>query len=337
MAISLGELASRFECDLVGDPDLTVDNVASLDAADSRSLSFLANPAYRQRLAATKAAAVILRAEFAGDAPTACLISQNPYASYAQMAAVIYPPPSFEPGIHPAAQVADSASIATTAYVAANVFIGNNAVVGEFTYVGPGCVVGDDCSIGDHGRLIANVTLVRQVEIGSRCILHPGAVIGSDGFGNAMTPEGWIKVPQVGGVKIGNDVEIGANSAIDCGAIGDTVIEDGVRIDNLVMIAHNVRIGAHTAIAGQCGFAGSTVIGKRCMFAGHSGAVGHLTVCDDVVVSAQGMLTKNITEPGVYASSFAAEPVRDWNRRVARVRRLDKLIERVSRLEKGKS
>ena len=334
MAISLGELASRFGCELIGDADSPVDNLASLDGANSRSLSFLSNPAFRNKLATTEAAAVVLRPEFAGDAPNACIISDNPYASYAKMAGVICPPPAFEPGVHPTAEVSASAAISASAHVAAHAFIGDNTTIGDFSFIGPGCVVGPDCEVGDHGRLIANVTLARKVTIGSRCILHPGAVIGADGFGNAMTPEGWVKVPQVGGVRIGDDVEIGANSTIDCGAIDDTVIEDGVRIDNLVMVAHNVTIGAHTAIAGQCGIAGSTVIGKRCMFAGQSGVVGHIKICDDVIVSGQGMVSKDITEPGVYASSFPAEPVRAWNRSVARIRRLDKLSERVKKLER---
>ncbi|MDH3533302.1 MAG: UDP-3-O-(3-hydroxymyristoyl)glucosamine N-acyltransferase [Gammaproteobacteria bacterium] len=337
MAISLEELATRFGCELIGDAAVTVDNVASLANANSTSLSFLTSPAFKQQLAVTKAAAVILRAADAKDCPTASLINANPYECYARMATLICPAPSFEPGIDATASVASTATVAASAHVAAHVVIGDRSTVGEHTYIGPGCVVGPDCHIGAGSRLIAKVTVARKVTLGLRCILHPGVVVGSDGFGNAMTPDGWLKVPQVGGVRIGNDVEIGANSTVDCGALDDTVIEDGVRIDNLVMIAHNVHIGAHTAIAAQCGFAGSAVLGKRCMFAGHSGSVGHITVCDDVVLSGQGMITKDITEPGVYASSFAAEPVRDWNRQVARFRRLDKLIERVKQLEKGQS
>lgn len=337
MSISLGELATRFDCELIGDADVIVENVASLGSAGPNSLSFLSSAAFKQQLASTKAAAVILRADDAGDSPTASLISDNPYASYAKMAAAVCPAPSYLPGVHTTAYVSPDASIAASAHVAANAVVGEGATIGKNTYIGPGCVVGPDCVVGEHCRLLANVTVVRNVVIGDRCILHPGAVIGCDGFGNAMTPEGWIKVPQIGGVRIGDDVEIGANTTIDCGALDDTVIENGVRIDNLVHIAHNVRVGAHTAIAAQCGFAGSAVIGKRCMFAGHSGTVNHVTVCDDVILSAQGMITKDITEPGVYASSFAAEPVKDWNRQVARFRRLVKLVGRVSKLEKDKS
>ena len=334
MAISLGELASRFGCDLAGDPDTTVDNVASLGRATAGSLTFLSSPAFKPQLASTEAAAVILRPGDAEDCPTAALIHDNPYACYARMAAAIHPEPTHAPEVHPSAIIAESAVVAASAHIAAGVVVGDNSTVGENTYIGPGSVIGTGCSIGKDGHLVANVTIVRDVSIGDRCLVHPGAVIGCDGFGNAMTPEGWVKVPQLGGVRIGNDVEIGANTTIDRGALDDTILENGVRLDNLVQIAHNVKIGEHTAIAAQCGFAGSAVIGSRCMFAGHSGTVGHITVCDDVVLSGKAMLTKDITEPGVYAGMFAAEPVRDWNRQVARFRRLEKLNQRVSDLEK---
>ena len=334
MAISLGDLATRFGCELKGDVTVQIESVASLQNANSSSLTFLSNPAFKQQLAATKAAAVILRAEDASLCPTACLISDNPYASYAQMAAAISPAPEYAPGVHTSATIVSSASVAPSAHIAANAVIGERSTIGDNTYVGPGCVVGPDCEIGDDCRFIANVTVVRKVTMGARCILHPGVVIGTDGFGNAMTPEGWIKVPQLGGVRVGDDVEIGANTAIDCGSIDDTVIENGVRIDNLVHIAHNVRIGEHTAIAAQSCFAGSVTIGKRCMFSGNSGSTGHVTICDDVIVSILGMITKDITEPGVYASSWPAEPVRDWNRNVARVRRIGSLNDRVKKLEK---
>ena len=188
--------------------------------------------------------------------------------------------------------------------------------------------------VGDGTRILANATLFKNVTIGERCIIHPGAVIGSDGFGNAMGESGWVKVPQVGGVLIGDDVEIGANTTIDRGAIDDTVIGNGVRIDNLVQIAHNVQIGDHTAMAAFSGVSGSTVIGKRCMFAGQSGIVGHISICDDVVVGGATMISKDITTPGFYTGSFPGEPDRSWKRKVARFRRLDELADRVTLLEK---
>jgi UDP-3-O-[3-hydroxymyristoyl] glucosamine N-acyltransferase len=335
MPIRLGELAAKFDCELVGDPDVIIDNVAGLQNAGPGSLSFLSNPKFRRQLAATQAAAVVLRRDDVGDSPTASLVSDNPYADYARMAAVIHPPPRYAPGIDASAVVATSAVVSPTAHVAANVCIGDRATIGDNAYVGPGSVIGPDCSVGDDCRLIAKVTLVRDVHLGRRGILHPGVVIGSDGFGNAMTPEGWVKVPQLGGVRIGDDVEIGANTAVDCGAIGDTVIEDGVRIDNLCHIAHNAYIGAHTAMAAMSGLSGSATVGKRCMLAGQTGVVGHVTICDDVVVSGRAVISKDITEPGVYAGTFTAEPAREWNRQVARFRRLEQLIERVNKLEKA--
>lgn len=335
MPITLGELAARFDCELVGDADIVVENVAGLHNADPRSLSFLSNPRFKEQLSVTRAAAVIVRAEDADDAPSAVLISENPYAHYALMAAAIHPAPGYEPGVHPSAAVSDSAEIADSAHIAANVTIGERARIGANAYIGPGSFVGPDCIVGDDGRLIANVTFVRDVKTGLRCIFHPGTVIGADGFGNAMTPQGWVKVPQLGGVRIGNDVEIGANTTVDCGAIDDTVIEDGVRIDNLCMIAHNAHIGAHTAMAGASGISGSTRVGKRCMFGGQSGAVGHITICDDVVVSGRAMISKSITKPGVYANNFPAEDTRTWNRRVALFRRLDQIIARIKKLEKS--
>ena len=334
MPISLGELAISQGCELIGDPDATVSQVASLRNASPESLSFLASSSYISQLPATKAAAVVLRAESAGACPVAAFISDNPYATYARMAALVCPEPLFAPGVHATAVVADSATIADSAHIAATAVIGERTVIGEHTVVGPGTVIGPDCDIGENCRLVANVTLVQDVRIGARGIFHPGVVIGADGFGNAITPDGWVKVPQLGGVRVGNDVEIGANTTVDRGAIGDTVIEDGVRIDNLCMIGHNVRVGEHTAMAATTAIAGSTVIGKRCLFAGRSGAVGHINICDDVTVAGQSFISKDVTEPGIYAASFPADNARSWAKQLARFRRLGNLIERVKKLEK---
>jgi UDP-3-O-[3-hydroxymyristoyl] glucosamine N-acyltransferase len=314
MPISLGELATQFGCELIGDPDIVVSRVASLPSADSDSLSFLTNPAYKEQLSATAAAAVILRAADASESPVAVLVHKDPYACYARMSAVVCPPPIYEPGVHPSAVVASSATVADSAHVAAHAVIEERSVVGDNVYVGPGTVIGPDCTIGNDCRFIANVTLARSVVIGVRGLFHPGVVIGADGFGNAMTPEGWIKVPQLGGVRIGDDVEI---------------------IDNLCMIAHNVHVGAHTALAGMVGIAGSTIIGKRCLFAGKAGAVGHITVCDDVVVAARTFLSKDISSPGTYTASFPADTARNWAKQLARFRRLGALTERVKKLERG--
>jgi len=334
MPISLGELAAAVGCELIGDPDTTVSGVASLSNASAESLTFLSSAAYTSQLSSTKAAAVVLRAGDADACPVAAFVSDNPYASYARMAALVCPDPLIEPGIHESATVADTASVAASAHIAASAVIGERTTIGENTIIGSGTVIGPDCVVGNDCRFVANVSVVKDVSIGARGIFHPGVVLGSDGFGNAMTPDGWVKVPQLGGVRIGDDVEIGANTTIDRGAIGDTVIEDGVRIDNLCMIAHNVRVGEHTAMAAMTGIAGSTTIGKRCLFAGATGAVGHITICDDVVVAAQTFLSKDVTEPGTYAASFPADKARAWARQVARFRRLGTLIERVKKLEK---
>lgn len=337
MAISLGDIATRFGCELKGDANVQVTTVASLSNADSDSLSFLSSSSFKQQLATTKAAVVILRAADVADCPTACLVHEDPYACYARVAAALHPAPAVQPGVHVLASVSDSARVAASAQIGAFVSIGDRTTIGENTYIGPGCVIGSDCEIGANGRMLANVTVVRDASVGERFLFHPGTVIGSDGFGNAMTAEGWVKVPQLGGIRIGNDVEIGANCTLDLGALGDTIIDNGVRIDNLVHIAHNVRVGEHTAIAGQCGFSGSVVIGKRCMFGGQSAVAGHIEICDDVIVLGKGMITKSITEPGTYGTGIPSLPVKEWGRMVARVRRLDKLIQRVTDLEKDGS
>lgn len=335
MPISLGQLATQFGCELIGDPDIEITAVATLSNAGPGALTFLSNAALRKHLPLTRAAAVVLRSADAEDAPGAALVHENPYACFARMAAVVCPAPTFAPGVHQSAVVAESATIHDSAHLAATVVVGERSVIGADVYIGPGTVIGPDCVVGDGCRFVANVTLARCVTIGVRGLFHPGVVIAADGFGNAMTPEGWVKVPQLGGVRIGNDVEIGANSTVDCGAIEDTIIEDGVRIDNLCMIAHNVHIGEHTAMAALTGIAGSTRIGKRCMFAGASGAVGHITVCDDVVVAGKTFLSKDVTTPGHYAASFPADEARRWARQLARFRRLGGLFERVKKLEKG--
>ena len=334
MPISLGELATRFGCELIGDPETTVVGVASLSNADSGSLTFLSNSSYLPELPATQAAAVILRKEDAERCPVNALVCDQPYAMYARMAACVCPDPVYPAGIHASAVIAPSSSIAESAHIGANVVVGERARIGANVMLGPGCFVGPDCDIGPGSQFVANVTIVRDVRIGARGLFHPGVVLGADVFGNAMTPDGWVKVPQLGGVRIGDDVEIGANSTVDRGAIGDTVIEDGVRLDNLVMIAHNVHVGAHTAMAAMSGIAGSTTIGKRCMFAGQGGAVGHVKICDDVIVAAKSFVTKDVTEPGTYGASFPAEDMKSWAKQVARFRRLGNLFDRVKKLEK---
>ena len=333
MPVSLGELATRFGCELIGDPDSIVSGVASLVNATPESLTFLASKACKEQLSSTKAAVVVLRPGDAEDSPVAALLHDDPYACYARMAAVICPLPAYTPGRHESAVVDDSATVAGSAHLAPHVVVGERSTIGENVFLGPGTVVGPDCVVGDDCRFIANVTLARAVTIGKRGIFHPGVVLGADGFGNAMTPDGWVKVPQLGGLLVGDDVEIGSNTTVDCGAIDDTVIEDGVRVDNLCQIAHNVHIGAHTAMAAMVAVAGSAKIGKRCLIGGTSGVIGHISICDDVVVLGASSVTKSIDDPGVFSSMLPAEPAKEWGKKVARFRRLDALMARVKELE----
>jgi len=332
MAISLGELAVRFGCTLKGEPEVEVDSVATLENAGPRSISFLANPKYRRHLAGTHAAAVVLEPRFADESPVAALIAPNAYATYARIATLLHPEPSWPAGIDVGARVADRTRIAASASIAAAAVIEEEVHIGERTRVGPGCIVMQGSSIGDDTRLSANVTLCRGVRIGARVLIHPGVVIGADGFGLAPERGEWIKVPQIGSVRIGDDVEIGANTTIDRGAIEDTVIEDGVKLDNQIQIGHNVRIGAHTAIAGCTGISGSTTIGRNCMIAGMVGIVGHLSICDGVVVTGRTLVSRSIREPGIYSGGLPMEEARRWRRNSARFRHLDELAKRVEAL-----
>jgi UDP-3-O-[3-hydroxymyristoyl] glucosamine N-acyltransferase len=321
--ITLDELARRFELELVGDGALGVERVATLSGAAAGALTFLANPRYKKQLAETKATAVVLTRADLGACRTAALVAADPYLSYARIAALLHPAPHMAHGIDPTASVAAYAKVAPDAAVGARAVIGAGAVIGPRASIGPGAVVGEGCTIGADSRLEANVTLYAGVVLGRRCLIHSGAVLGADGFGMARAPEGWVKVPQVGGVRLGDDVEVGANTTIDRGAIDDTVIEDGVKLDNLIQVGHNVVIGAHTAIAGTTAIAGSTTLGKRCMIAGGVGIAGHLNIVDDVVVTARTFVTHSIDAAGVYSGSLGFDTQRRWQRRVARFRRLD--------------
>ena len=329
---SLGELAVRFGCTLQGDPDVRVAHVATLERADPQSLTFLANPRYRRYLPQTKAGAVVLDAQFAADCPVPALIAKNPYATYARIAALLHPAPTVIPGRHPTAVVDPSAVIDPSASIGPLAVIGARARIGARCTVGPGCVLLDDVTLGADTRLVASVTLCSAVAIGERCVLHPGVTIGADGFGFAPDAGGMVKVPQIGGVRIGNDVEVGANTTIDRGTIEDTVIEDGVKLDNQIQIGHNVRVGAHTVIAGCTGISGSTTIGARCMLAGQVGVAGHLTICDDVVVTGRSFVNSSIRKPGYYSGGITVDESSRFRKNAARFHRLDELARQVRRL-----
>jgi len=316
-------LAVRFGLGLRGEPDLRVSHVATLARAGAGSLSFLANPRYRRQLESTRATAVVLAPAAAQLCPVAALIDDNPYLAYARIAALMHPPAPTEAGIHPSAVVSSAAHIAASASIGALCVIEEEVEIGERVFVGPGCVLHRGVRIGADSRLVARVTLCPGVQIGERCILHPGAVLGADGFGFAPHGGSWVKVPQVGGVRIGDDVDIGANTTIDRGAIDDTVVEHGVKLDNQIQVGHNVIIGAHTAIAGCVGISGSTTIGQRCMIGGGTGIGGHLTIVDDVVVTGCSMISTSIRQAGSYSSGIPIEESRKWRRLVAHFRRAD--------------
>jgi UDP-3-O-[3-hydroxymyristoyl] glucosamine N-acyltransferase len=320
---SLGELAVRFGLGLRGEPSLRISRVATLSHAESGSLSFMANPRYRKQMESTRATAVLVGPENEASCPVAALIDPNPYLAYARIADLLHPQTAPVAGIHSSAVVSAGARIAASANVGPLAVIEEDADIGERVFVGPGCIVQRGARIGADSQLMARVNVYAGVRIGQRCILHAGAVIGADGFGFAPDAGTWVKVPQLGTVHIGDDVEIGANTTIDRGAIDDTVVENGVKLDNQIQVGHNVTIGAHTAIAGCVGISGSTTIGRRCMIGGGVGIAGHLTIADDVVVTGCSLVSASIRHAGSYSSGMPTVETRLWRRMVAHLRRLD--------------
>ncbi len=334
---TLAELSAQFDLELRGDGTRPVTGMATLADAGPSELSFLANSRYREQLLSTRAAAVILSAEMLPDCPVDALLSNDPYVSFARIGALFESRSALEPGVHPSAWVHPGASIADSVSIAAHCSIDKDVQIEADCVIGPGSVLGPGCSLGRGTRLVARVTLVQDVRIGQRVLIHPGAVIGADGFGLAFDADHWIKVPQLGGVIIGDDCEIGANTTIDRGALNDTVLENDVRLDNQIQIAHNVHIGAHTAMAGCSAVAGSARIGRYCLVGGGAGILGHISLCDRVTVAAMSLVSQSITEPGEYASSMPVQPVRQWRRNAARFRQLDSMAERLRILEKDEN
>jgi UDP-3-O-[3-hydroxymyristoyl] glucosamine N-acyltransferase len=334
MVITLGVLADSLGAELRGDPDATITSVASLEHAAEGSLSFLANTRYRKHLHATRATAVILQGKFADEAPGAVLVVANPYAAYARAASLLGPRPPTPQGAHPSAVTGARCRIDDSAWIGPNCVLEDGVAIGAGTRLGAGCFVGRDSRIAAGGVIHPNAVIGQDVTIGERVMIHSGAVIGSDGFGLARDEGQWFKVPQLGGVTIGNDVEIGANTTIDRGALDNTVLEDGVKLDNQIQVAHNVHIGEHTVIAGCVGISGSARIGSRCMIGGGVGIVGHLEIADDVTVTGMTMVTQSITRPGVYSSGLPAQENMAWNRNTVRLRQLDELARRLQALER---
>lgn len=334
MSYSLRDIAEELGATVHGDGNCRIDRVATLADAEPGSISFLANRRYRPQLLCTRASAVILEQEFLTSCPVAALVVSNPYLGYARVAALLAPTPPARHGVHPSAFVSDKATVAPSAYIGPQAVVGDQASVGARSHIGPGCVIDRGAAIGDDCTLKANVTICHDVRIGDRALLHPGAVIGADGFGIANDGGVWVKVPQIGSVIIADDVEIGANTTIDRGALADTVIEEGVKLDNLIQIGHNVRIGAHTAIAAGVAIGGSATIGKRCTIGGAASIAGHLEIADDVHLTATSAVPNTISEPGLYSSGMPIQDNRSWRRNVARMRQLDDMAKRLRMLEK---
>ncbi len=331
---TLAQLVSRFGGRIAGDPDVLIRQVGSLEHASAGQLAFLSNPRYKAKLAGTRAGAVVLAPDAEGLTTLPRIVCDNPYAYFARVSQLLNPAAAPAPGIHSSAQVAPSARVAASARIDAGAVVGEHAEVGERTWIGAGCHLGEDSSIGEESRLYPSVTVYHGCRIGARVIVHSGVVIGADGFGLANDDGRWIKIPQIGGVRIGDDVEIGANTTIDRGAIEDTVIEEGVKLDNQIQIGHNVRIGAHTAMAGCTGVAGSTEIGRYCTIGGAAMILGHLRIVDHTHISAATVISRSIHKPGTYTGVFPFADNASWARNTALVRHLAKLAERVRALEK---
>jgi UDP-3-O-[3-hydroxymyristoyl] glucosamine N-acyltransferase len=332
-AFTLRQIVDRLGGELVGDPGVRISQVAALESAQSGQISFLAQARNAAQLKTTRASAVILGADAQNATPLPRIVCKNPYAYYAAVTGLLNPQPRPRAGIHKSAIVDKSARIAKSAHLGANVVVGRGVRIGADCIIGPGCVIGEGSSIGAETRFYPNVTVYHDCRIGERCIVHAGAVIGSDGFGLANDGGLWKKIPQIGGVTIGDDVEIGANTTIDRGALEDTRIGNGSKLDNQIQIAHNVSIGEHTAIAACVGIAGSARIGNHCALGGASMIYGHISIGDNISVSAGTLIMRSLEEPGTYTGVFPFSNHQRWLKNAAHLRQLDELVKRVKMLE----
>lgn len=334
MSYSLKQLAEHLGARLEGNAEVVITACAALDDAGEGDICYVGSSKYIAGMKETSASAVIIREEMLVDSPVPALIVANPRAAYAQVLSLLYPEWRPQAGIESSAVIDPSAKIADSAYIGANVVIEANAVIAEDVRIDAGCVVGRDSRIGRATHLYSNVTVYHGCELGEYCILHSSTVIGADGFGFEFDQGEWVKIPQVGGVIIGNRVEIGACSAVDRGALNNTVIDDGVKLDNHVQIAHGVHVGEHTIMSRGVGIAGSTRIGKNCVFAGMTGVKDNIEVTDNVIVTAMSMVSKSLTEPGSYSSNTPIDDTRSWRKNSARFRQLDDMARKIRQLEK---
>jgi UDP-3-O-[3-hydroxymyristoyl] glucosamine N-acyltransferase len=332
---TLKALADQFDLEIKGDANTEIFSIGTLANAGSGQLAFLANDKYKQQLSETKAGAVLLSKDNSAHCPCACLISKNPYVSFAQISQLFEQEESVPAGIHATAVVHPSAQIHESACIGPFVQIGEQVKIGAHTIIHSHCSIGMHSEVADFCELMPRVTLVKRVRLGQRVRIHSGAVLGADGFGNAMHQGQWIKIAQLGGVVVGDDCEIGANTTIDRGAIEDTILEENVRLDNQIQIAHNVRIGAHTAIAGCTGIAGSTTIGKYCQIGGGVGFVGHIHITDKVIIGGGSVITNSITEPGMYVSGTPFQSINEWRKNAARFKHLDTMARSLNLIKKS--
>ncbi|RTZ63346.1 MAG: UDP-3-O-(3-hydroxymyristoyl)glucosamine N-acyltransferase [Aquificaceae bacterium] len=334
-ALSLSELANIIGAELQGDNNLKIRNVSSLETAKKGDISFATGRKYLPQLLKCQASAVILTAELANSYNGHnVLISKSPYLAYAQVVAALYPDQRPVANIHPASIIDESAELAENVSIAANVVIGKAVKIAKGVVISAGCVIDDNSSIGENTYLYANVTLYPNTQIGNHCRLHSGVVLGADGFGYAPNKGEWYKIKQVGNVVLGNNVEIGANTTIDCAALGSTYIADGVKLDNLIQVGHNVHIGENTAVAACVAIAGSATIGKRCQIGGASAIAGHLSIADDVIITGMSMVISSIDSAGVYSSGMPVNENRQWRKNIIRFTQLDKMAQKIRALEK---
>lgn len=331
---TLGEIAALLGGTVVGDENITVNALSTLENAQENDISFLSNPKYLPQLKSTKAAAIMLTKEAVPLCPSNSIVLSEPYFAFAKVAKLFDRSPKYSPGIHKSADISDSAQVSQKAYIGQNVVIGAHCVIEDDVKIEANTVISDYCILRKNVHIKSNVTIYHDVIIDENTIIHANSVIGADGFGNAKGKDGeWLKIPQLGGVKIGKNVEIGASTTVDRGTIDDTILEDGVKLDNQIQIAHNVIVGKNTAMAAQVGVAGSTTIGKNCLLAGQVGVNGHISICDNVIVGAKSPVIKPITEPGAYQSTIPVKGHMQWKRTLARITNLDKLASRIKKLE----
>ncbi len=333
MAIKLSELAKKTNCRLQGE-DCLIENVADINHAATGELVFISSVKYKNHLATTKASAVISKKEWLEDSVLPALITDDPRLAFAKAAALLNPINKSGSGIDKTAVIASNATVDESATIDAHAVIKSGASIAAHTFIGAGTVIGENARIGEHSHLNANVTIYSNCQIGDECILHSGVVIGADGFGFVKDKSGYFKVPQLGRVIIGNNVEIGASTTIDRGALLDTVIGNGVKLDNQIQIGHNVEIGEHTVISACSCIAGTVKIGKFCLFGGSVGIRDNINITDHVMITGRTLVSHSINKSGSYSSSTPMDETANWRKNAVRFRQLDEMAKRLKKLEK---